>query len=889
MGIIFVSAKKFSLRLFCEPSQKNSAVAIFLCKKIAAAFFIYIKQKGDYKMKKRILSVFVAVVMLLSTVTVIAQDNRVPVTVYLSLSRYGEIVQDKNGNDMVYAPVTLSGKEQYTLDDAFISMHENYYESGTEGYESSEGEWGFGIDKLWGDTSYNFGYQVNGGTEWVSGLDHIVENGDHIEAVIYKNMYPDTEGYSKFGSSAVETNIGKPLKLTLFYVSGYDENWQSVFSPCEGATITVNGEETEYRTDENGEVAIEFEIIGEYVVSAKKEKTVNEEARPAITAPVCKVSVGEHEAVEIMHNIAHNFSNMDLEQTGGNLPWIVADMIVYEELFPESENAFSESKKRKALELIIDSAHNATTAGDLSKYSIALRALGYDAKKIYTEDFKKDDIISKLKELVDNNAEGVTNIYTLPYVLIALSQADEYATAEQKDYLVTTAVATKDQWQNTEFGTDALTPMLLALSPYYNIDEDIKNVIDEAVEILKSNQREDGLIDGFEGYESASTGLAICGLSALGIDSADVGNPDTSLIEGLLLTANENKDAFSNAFATEQGFRGLLAWQLLKNNSGKTMYDFSENSMDEANVWGAELCPVIFDVYPEKATVFGDGLREIYKNCFDVDEGTHSFKISANGYISETYTLEITAEEVLNRAPKKVSVSLLKKSGGVSSGGSAINKDKDKETEKAKDTQDKTEPTEPTAEKPIFDETTFADVKRENWYFDAVKYVYENNLFKGTGNGFEPDLPVTRAMLITVLHRLDNSPAALADISFSDVKDDAWYSQSVKWAVKNGIVNGISQSEFAPEDKISREQVATILHRFAAYKGYNTEAQTTEGEFNDYKSISSYALDAIDFMIANRILTGRENNILAPGDSITRAESAAMLMRFVEVIENAEK
>ena len=848
-------------------------------------------------MKKRILAFFVAVVMLFGTVTVVAEDMASPVTVYLTLSRYGEIVQDKNGNDMVYAPVTLNGKEQYTLDDVFSSAHENYYESGDDGYASSQGEWGFGIDKLWGDTSYNFGYQINSGTELVSGLDHIVENGDHIEAVIYKNMYPDTEGYSKFESSAVETNTGKPLKLTLLYVSGYDENWQSVFSPCQDATIIVNGEETEYITDENGEITIEFESVGEYIISAKKEKTVNEETRPAITAPVCKVSVGEHEAVEIIHNIAGGFANMDLSQAGGNLPWIVADMIAYEELFPESEHAFSESKKKQAMELIVESSHNATTAGDLSKYSIALRALGYDAKKIYTKEFEKDDIISKLTDLVDNNAEGVTNIYTLPYVLIALSQAEEYATDEQINYLVTSAVNSKEQWQNTEFGTDALTPMLYALAPYYNTNEDVKTTIDEAVEILKSNQRADGLIDGFEGYESASTGLAIFGLSALGIDSADIKNPDTSLIEGLLLTANENKDAFSNAFATEQGFRGLLAWQLLKNNAEKTIYDFSGNPMNEANVTGAQFCPVIFVVSPENATVTSNILTQISNNCFDANEGIYTFEISANGYVSQAQTVQITAEYVLNRRPKKVEVSLSIKYSGGGGGGSYVKKDKDKEKEKTE--EDKTEQTdeaentieqtEPQNAKPVLDETTFADVKKENWYFDAVKYVYENNLFKGTGNGFEPNLPVTRSMLVTVLHRLDNSPTSSADKSFSDIKDDAWYSQSVNWAVKNGIVNGISESEFAPENEISREQVATILYRFAVYKGYSTEAQATTGEFNDYKSISPYALDAIDFMVSNGILTGRENNVLAPADSITRAESAAMLMRFVEVVGNAEK
>lgn len=840
-------------------------------------------------MKKRILSLFLAVAIMFGTVTAVAQDITQSVTIYFSLSRYGEMVKAKDGNNLVYASVTLDGKEQYNLNDVFLAVHEDYYPDGTDGYASSEGKYGFGIDMMWGDTSYNFGYQINGGEESVMGLGHIVKDGDHIEAVIYKNLYPDTESYAKFHSSESSINAGKELVLTLFYVSGYDENWQSVFSPCEDATIIVNGEETEYITDENGEVSITFDTPGEYIVSAKKQKLVNEEIRPAITAPVCKVLVKEPEAIEIMHNIAGNYRDLDLEHAGGNLPWIVSDMIVYEQLYPQSNNVLSENQKQQALELIADAAYNAKTAGDLSKYIIAIRALGYDAKNIYTKDFIKEDIVKKLVQMADDKQEGVTNIYTLPYVIIALSQAQEYATKEQMDYLIQSAVESKQQWQNTEFGTDALTPMLVALAPYYNTKDDVKSVIDEAVDILKSNQRQDGLIDGFEGYESASTGLAICGLSALGINSSDVKKSDLSLIDGLLQTATQNKDAFSNAFATEQGFRGLLSWQLLVNNTQKSIYDFSKNPMEELNIPGAQFCPVIFEVSPQTATITSDGLKQISDYCFDATEGTYTFNISASGYETQICTVEITSEQVLNRNPEKIVVSLAKKtSGGGYRGGSFVNKNNSQQEEHNKPQQDIQIDTKQDAEvqKPVFDKNTFADVNQTDWYFDAVKYVYQNNLFKGTENGFEPDTPVTRAMLVTVLHRLDNSPSVTENNLFSDVKEDAWYYQSVKWAQQNSIVNGISQSEFAPENQISREQVATILYRYALYKGYNTDIANFNYEFADYAKISPYAKNAFDFMISKGIVSGRENNNLAPDDTITRAESAAMLMRFSEVVNN---
>lgn len=839
-------------------------------------------------MLKRVLSVFLALIMLLSATSVLAQDVSEGITVYLCVSQYGEIVKDKHGNEMAYVGIELGGKTEYSLDDVFKEAHINHYEGGIDGYASSVGEWGFGVDKFWGDTSYNFGYQVNGGIESVSGPGHIVNDGDYVDVCIYKNLYPDTESYSKFDSTSKNILCGEEITLTLSAVSGYDENWANIFSSCEGATITINDEETLYTTNENGEVTILFETEGNYIISAKKEKILNDETRPAITAPFCVVKVNERPEIKIIHNIAAGYSQMNLEDAAGNLPWIVADMAVYEELYPSSDYVFSSDKKQEALELIVDAATTATSAGDLAKYSLALRAMGYDAKNIYTKEFEKDDIIAKLVSLVENRDESVTNIYTLPYVIIALSQADDYASNEQMEYLISTAIESKTSWQDTEFGTDALTPMVLALSPYYNMREDIKEIIDEAVIILKENQRVDGLIDGFVGYESASTGLAICALSAVGIDSKEIKKAKNSLIDGLILTATEQMDGFPNAFATEQGFRGLLAWKYIAEGIDKAMYDFKDKDMDEANVSGCMLCPVVFDVVPQTAIVKADGVGKIAHNCFDLGEGVYTFSISAGGYASATYTVEISAVDVLNRAPKNITLFLNKTSGG--GGGSGISDKKEEQKEEVKkeneENEEKTqEEVKTETEKSIFNENTFVDVKAENWYFPAVKYVYENNLFKGTDKGFEPEAPMTRAMLVTVLYRLDNCPDNTGTNSFDDVNDDLWYAEGVKWAAQNKIVNGVSDTNFAPEDKITREQVLTILFRYAVSKGYSvpTQKESDISLFEDYKDISSYAAEAINYMLSSGIIRGRDDNKIAPANDITRAEFAMILTRFAEV------
>lgn len=236
---------------------------------------------------KKFTSLLISFVMILGlSVTSYAQIEDA-ITAYINVTQYGEIVKDKNGNELVLAPLELSGKESYTLDNAFETLHTDYYD-GSNGYASQTGEYGLYITKFWGDESGNFGYQVNGGEEFVTGLAHEIKNGDIIDAVIYKNTYPDTESYAKFDKYKTDAYVGKPLELTLKR-AGYDESWNMVFSDCEGAAVTVDGTDTDYITDENGKVILTFDTLGTYTVSAKKFKTA--ENVPDITAPICVVTV----------------------------------------------------------------------------------------------------------------------------------------------------------------------------------------------------------------------------------------------------------------------------------------------------------------------------------------------------------------------------------------------------------------------------------------------------------------------------------------------------------------------------------------------------------------------------------------------------------------------
>lgn len=822
--------------------------------------------------------------MLLGVMPVLAEGSDITVT--LSVSQYGEIVKDKNGTDMAYLPVTLTGQDSYTLDDVFREAHELYYENGVEGYDSaySEQYQDISITKLWGDASGKFGYQVNGGTESVMGGSHPIEDGDRVDVALYKSSWPDTENYATFDVTEKESYPGETLDLTLTYASGYDESWNQIFSPCEGASITVNGVETETVTDAEGKASIVLDNEGTYIISAKKTKTVNEETVTAITAPVCIAEVVTDPALTIIHNIAGEYAQVNFEDTAGNLSWILADMAVYEELFPDSENVLTEERKEEGMELLVDFLSTATKPGDLAKGIIALRSLGYDARNLYTKDFEKVDAVAKLTALVGAKDGEVTNMYTLPYVIIALSQGEDYATQEQLDYLVDAAVVSASSWQSTVhpeygyMGTDAMTPMILALEPFCDENDNVAIVVDQAILNLKAEQREDGLINGYEGYEPASTGLAICALSALGSDSRTVTNGGENLVDGLLSVVNESQNGFPNAFATEQGFRGLLAWQLLVQETGKSMYDFSTNAMGEANVTGATKCPVVFEVTPAIATVVIEGVEEIADNCFDLSEGTYSYTVSTTGYLSASGTVTVTAQEQSERIPKKISVTLTQlqgvtggvPTGGTTAGGGATGGSGSFVPEV---------PEEQTPAEMVLTGNTFPDVKEEDWYFTAVKYVYENSLFQGTGTGFEPDTSMSRAMLVTVLYRFADPETTESENPFADVPEGEWYTDGIKWAAEQGIVSGVSDNTFEPDAGITREQLAVILYRYATYCGYELTGTDLTG-FEDTDMVSDYAVDAIRYAVAKGIISGKTETTLAPKDGTTRAEVATMLMRF---------
>ena len=175
----------------------------------------------------------------------------------------------------------------------------------------------------------------------------------------------------------------------------------------------------------------------------------------------------------------------------------------------------------------------------------------------------------------------------------------------------------------------------------------------------------------------------------------------------------------------------------------------------------------------------------------------------------------------------------------------------------------------------------FIDVAPDAWYKDAVQYAYDQGLMTGVSDTeFAPEATTTRAMIVSILARLENVTTAQA-AGFADVDDNDWYATAVNWAANVGVVNGYEDNTFRPNTAITREQLAAILMNYAAYKGYDVSARADLSHYSDADSISSWANDVLLWAVAEGLLTGVTDDTIAPQAHATRAQVAAILQRFL--------
>ena len=177
----------------------------------------------------------------------------------------------------------------------------------------------------------------------------------------------------------------------------------------------------------------------------------------------------------------------------------------------------------------------------------------------------------------------------------------------------------------------------------------------------------------------------------------------------------------------------------------------------------------------------------------------------------------------------------------------------------------------------------FSDIPRDAWYKKSVDFAVSKGYMNGIGGGkFSPDGVMTRAMVVTVLYRIEGEPEVSGNVPFTDIEAD-WYRNAVAWAYQNAIVKGTSDTKFSPDGEITREQLATILYRYASFKGYDTSTTASLDSFPDADSTSSWALDAMKWAYAEGLITGASKGgkiLLDPLGIASRSQVATIFMRF---------
>lgn len=176
----------------------------------------------------------------------------------------------------------------------------------------------------------------------------------------------------------------------------------------------------------------------------------------------------------------------------------------------------------------------------------------------------------------------------------------------------------------------------------------------------------------------------------------------------------------------------------------------------------------------------------------------------------------------------------------------------------------------------------FYDIDSSDWFYNSVKYTYENGIISGVNTTlFDPYSNLSRGMLATILWRMDGAPTTSNGKSFPDVSSSDYFYNAIKWATSKGIVNGYVNGKFGPNDNITREQLAVMLRNYALYKGKPVSSDVSLSHFKDAKKVSDYAKSAMSWAVENKIISGKSNGtLLDPVGTATRSETAAMICNY---------
>lgn len=659
-----------------------------------------------------------------------------------------------------------------------------------------------------------------------------------------------------------------------------------------------------------------------------------EEVTQEPTTPTYGLSA---EAITLRDNIAAVLT--DVEDA-----WTAFDMALYQKL-PEATCDMSDSAKQTVINDCIDTAILETAnASDLAKSEIVLRSLGVDSEELYT--YNSNDSVSNTQALASIDYASQLH-YSVPWVFLANLQGNLNLTNSQTEALLTVLEQNSAngtfgyEWEGVQYpDPDTAAAVLASLAPIYEENPRAQALCDE---ILSSFET---MIDENGSFGSAnSDAMVIIGLIAMGENPYEFCNETSgkSVVDGLLSQANGTNTAFTfwgadNFMATEQGFRALVALSLYQGDA-INIYDFSDTEVSPARQQNAESATPVIPA-PETAkitvtmTIKTDADLWIYNMKVEIPQGGTVYDalteaLSSTGMTAEGadkgYVKSITKDGVtLSEFDKgknsgwiykvngeKPAVGLTdyvlnsndeivwyytedwtvdSSSGIIGGGGSSLggggfggggaSASKPEEPEEPV-TEPEEEITETPEEPEIIPAPEFSDVEN-HWAKESINYVVALGIMNGVADDeFAPEDKLTRGMLVTMLYRLSGDEATGENV-FSDISADAWFKDAANWASQTGITTGYGDGTFGADHEITRQQLVVMLMRYAKLKEMDTTAENAD--FKDNGEISDWAQSAVNWAKAKGVISGRDDGSFDPASGATRGEIAAVFMRFCENI-----
>ena len=783
-----------------------------------------------------------------------------------------------------------------TLYDAFVAVHDKHSENGSEDFVAEESSYGPFITKLWGEETSNVSYMHNNLSAY-SLLTSVNEN-DTVAAYFYRDTvnYSDICTYIKGNSKAV-TGIE-----TEFTLCGLASSGEVI---PKGASIIVydSDKNIAYETtaDENGKFTVDFPDSGEYMITASGNasyigkiwdyetgdyKDTEFEFAPVVTSRL-EVTVLPYTQKTVLVTIATKNGEFGKDKDGKDM-WRVHVTAIDNPANPDGAVTILE---------VLSAAHEQYHSDGMSAFGMENSKYGAFITKLWGENnggnclyyFNDTEMVGSgtkvgtngrewEDKLLDTVVENNDTFYIYNLQATDYKRSDLYTYFEEASI---TSEAKKEAGFSLKsvpgYGNNIVGGSLVKVydSKGNEMQELSTTVGDDGTFGIVFNKKGTYTVDvrtNGANFISPARCMVNVKSGGGGTASKDISVYFTLYSDKKHGTPTGKNDTHTK---TKNNLELILKKTKVSVPKGSAVIDVVEKALIDNSLSYTYEGGYISEV--NGLCEFDNG--ELSGWMFSVDgkyptKSIEDYVVSSGDDIVLHYTDDYTAEKSKN---------------GSESSSSVITPSKDDDDKDIDNTPDKDEEKTEEVVIPEFTKDTFKDITEDDWFYDAAKYTYEKGLIGGTENGFEPNIKMTRAMLVTVIWRMAGSDASSASsktMSFTDVKEEDWYCDAVCWAYWNGIVNGISETEFGASVQVTREQAVTILHRYIT--GIGVKGNISRGinarDFDDYSELSDYAKEAVEWAIDNAVIKGKGNNMLCPKDTLTRAEAAVILQRVCEDI-----